>query len=77
MAGKSHPRNRRDRLSNRNPKKKKAARPRPSDFNLQEVEAMMTRFLIHPLTADIITLIGLPMLSLIPSCNPALPGVIP
>lgn len=38
---------------------------------------MMTRFLIHPLAADIITLIGLLMLSLIPSCNPALPGVTP
>ena len=38
---------------------------------------MLKRLLIHPLTADIITLIGLPMLSLIPSCNPALPGVIP
>lgn len=38
---------------------------------------MLKLFRIHPLTADIITLIGLLILIAIPSCNPALPGVQP
>ena len=37
---------------------------------------MKARILFHPYTADIITLIGLLMFSVIPSCNPALPGVL-
>lgn len=37
---------------------------------------MIARILFHPYTADVVTLIGLLMLSVIPSCNPALPGVL-
>ena len=37
---------------------------------------MIARILFHPYTAHIITLIGLLMLSVIPSCAPAMPGVL-
>jgi hypothetical protein len=42
----------------------------------QRCKAMIARILFHPYTAHIITLIGLLMLSVIPSCAPALPGVL-
>lgn len=38
---------------------------------------MIARILFHPYTADLMTLAGLLLLSIIPSCNPALPGVTP
>lgn len=36
---------------------------------------MIARILCHPYTAEIITLIGLLIVSVIPSCSPAMPGV--
>ena len=36
---------------------------------------MIARILFHPYTADLLTLAGLVLLLVIPSCNPAMPGV--
>ena len=37
---------------------------------------MITKILFHPYAADLLTLAGLVLLLVIPSCNPALPGVL-
>jgi hypothetical protein len=43
----------------------------------QRCDTMIARILLHPYTADLLTLTGLMLLLVIPSCNPALLGVTP
>lgn len=38
---------------------------------------MIARTLLHPYTTDLLTLAGLILLLVIPSCNPAMPMVTP
>ena len=55
--------------------KKKGRHYATCDYTPPEVQTMIPRILFHPNTADLLTLAGLVLLLVIPSCNPALPGV--